>query len=365
MLVFIECFAEVEDPRTGNSQHDLIELLFIALLATLSGATSCSEMADFGRCKEKLLRTVLALENGVPSHDTFSRVFRLIRPKSFEAAFMRFMKAFGEGLPRDASTPNVIAIDGKALKRAYDTGASHMPRMMVEAWGAQTRMVLASVAAPDRDETQAAQELLDLVQLKGAIVTGDALHCNRAMVDKIVKNGGDYVLALKANQPALHPDTVALIDAKGGRMPRAKTQEYGHGRKEARAAVVVPAKELGEKHSFPGLAAVARVVSRRGKDKPVVRHFICSKIYAPEALLKIVRTHWSIENSLHWVLDVVLDEDQARNRKDNAPENLATIKRMALNVARAHPDQKTSMRRKLRHASWEEAYLLELVGHMR
>jgi predicted transposase YbfD/YdcC len=365
MFRFIEFFEEIEDPRANNSLHDLAEILFIALLATLSGATTCSDMAEFGRVKETLLRSVLSLEYGPPSHDTFSRVFRLIRPKPFEKAFARFMKAFGEGLAKTRGTPNVIAIDGKALKGAYETGLSHSPRMMVEAWGAQTRMVLASVAAPDRDETQAAQELLDLVQLKGAIVTGDALHCNRAMVDKIVENGGDYVLALKGNQSALYPDAVALIDAKGGRMPRAKTQEYGHGRKETRAAVVVPAEALGVKHSFPGLAAVARVVSRRGKDDPLTRYFICSKPYAPDDLIKIVRTHWSIENGLHWILDVVLNEDQARNRKDNGPENLAIIKRLALNVARAHPDQKTPMRRKLRHAGWDEAYLFELLAHVR
>lgn len=365
MHVFIECFSEVEDPRTGNSLHDLTEILFVALLATLSGATSCSEMADFGRYKEALLRTVLELKNGIPSHDTFSRVFRLLEPKSFEAAFLRFMKAFGEGLARLSDTPNVIAIDGKALKRAYDTGASHMPRMIVEAWGAQTRMVLASTGAPNRDETQAAQYLLELVQLKGSVVTGDALHCNRTTVNKIVERGGDYVLAIKGNQSALYPDVVALIEARGGRMPRAKTREYGHGRKEARTAVVVPAHGLGTKHDFPNLAAVARVVSRRDKDEPVERYFICSKLHEPEELLSIVRTHWSIENGLHWVLDVVLNEDQARNRKDHGPENLATLKRLALNVARAHPDQKTSMRRKIRHASWDDDYLLELVHHVR
>ena len=259
MIVFAELFEEVEDPRANNSQHDLVEILFIALLATLSGATSCSDMAEFARVKERLLRTVLALENGTPSHDTFSRVFRLIPPKSFEKAFAQFMRAFGEGLAKSRGTPNVIAIDGKALKGAYDTGLAHSPRMMVEAWGAQTRMVLASVAAPDRDETQAAQELLDLVQLKGAIVTGDALHCNRAMVDKIVKGGGDYVLALKANQSALYPDAIALIDAKGGRMPRAKTQEHGHGRKETRAAVVVPAEALGVNIASPSLPPSPRL----------------------------------------------------------------------------------------------------------
>lgn len=365
MQEFIECFSEVEDPRAENSLHDLVEMLFIALLATLAGATGCSEMADFGRYKEGLLRKVLKLEHGIPSHDTFSRVFRLLEPKSFEASFRRFMRAFGESIEKFAGTPNVIAFDGKALKRAYDTGASHMPRMIVEAWGAQTRMVLACMLAPDRDETKAVQQLLDLVQLKGAVVTSDALHCNRTTVDKIVERGGDYVLAIKGNQRALYPDVVALIAAKGGRMPRAKTKEYGHGRKEARSAIVVPAQELGIKHSFRQLVAVARVASRRHKDEPVERYFICSKLYSPDELLNIVRTHWSIENGLHWVLDVVLDEDQARNRRDHGPENLATLKRLALNVARAHPDQKTSMRRKIRHASWDDGYLLELVHHVR
>lgn len=365
MLVFIDCFSDVEDPRAENALHDLVEMLFIALLATLAGATSCSEMADFGRYKEELLRKVLKLEHGIPSHDTFSRIFRLLEPKSFETSFVRFMKAFGESLAKLAGTPNVIAFDGKALKRAYDTGASHMPRMIVEAWGAQTRMVLASMLAPDRDETQAVHQLLDLVQLNGAVVTGDALHCNRTTVDKIVERGGDYVLAIKGNQNGLYPDVVALIAAKGGRTPRAKTKEYGHGRNEMRSAVVVAAQQLGAKHNFRNLAAVARITSRRHKDDPVERYFICSRLYPPEELLKIVRTHWSIENGLHWVLDVVLDEDQARNRKDHGPANLATLKRLALNVARAHPDQKTSMRRKIRHASWDDGYLLELVHHVR
>ena len=275
------------------------------------------------------------------------------------------MKAFGKCLEKVADTPNVIAFDGKALRRAYDKGASHMPRIVVEAWGAQTRMVLASMLAPNRDETQAVQQLLELVQLKDAIVTGDALHCNRTTVDKIVDRGGDYVLAIKGNQSALYPDVVALIAAKGRRMPRAKTNECGHGRKETRAAVIVAAPELAEKHNFRNLAAVARIVSRRHKDDQVERYFICSKLYSPEELLKIVRTHWSIENGLHWVLDVVLNEDQARNRRDHGPANLATLKRLAFNVARAHPDQKTSMRRKIRHASWDDKYLMELVHHMR
>lgn len=365
MLVFVDCFSEVEDPRAQNALHDLTELLFIALLATLAGATSCSEMADFGRYKEALLRKVLKLEHGVPSHDTFSRVFRLLEPKSFETAFRRFMAAFGKGLEKIAGTPNVIAFDGKALKRAYDTGAAHMPRMIVEAWGAQTRMVLASMLAPGRDETQAVQQLLDLVQLKGAVVTGDALHCNRATVDKIVERGGDYVLAIKGNQSGLYPDVVALIAAQGGRVPRARTVDNGHGRKETRSAVVVATESLGEKHAFRQLVAVARVTSRRHKDEPVERFFICSRLFAPDELLNIVRTHWSIENGLHWVLDVVLNEDQARNRKDHGPANLATLKRLALNVARAHPDPKTSMRRKIRHASWDDQYLLELVHHVR
>ena len=360
---FHECFEDLPDPRAENSQHDLSELLFIALLATLCGATSCSDMAEFGLAKEPLLRAILTLEHGIPSHDTFSRVFRLLDPKAFEATFRRFMKAFAAGA-KIARAKGVVALDGKALRRAYERGQSFMPRVMVTAWGAQTRMALASTLAPGNNERAAALQLIDLLQLKGCVVTADSLHCHREMAKAIIDRGGDYALALKDNQPNLLRDAKVAIIAAGKRKP-ATSKDAGHGRRETRAAVVVAAGAMAETHDFPGLAAVACVVSRRDKDEPVERFFLLSKCFGADELLTIVRAHWGIENGLHWVLDVVMDEDGARNRKDNAPENLAILRRLALNVARAHPDTKTSLRRKLLRAGWDEAYLFELIRHMR
>ncbi len=319
-------------------------------------------MEDFGQAKEGLLRRFLMLKHGIPSHDTFSAVFRMIDPKPFETLFRTFMAEFAAaaGLGR---TKGVVAVDGKALRRAYAAGHSHMPKAMVSLWGAQTRMTLASTLAKGGNEADAALELIGLVALKGCIVTADALHCHREMGRRIVAQKGDYVLAVKANQPGLLADAKALIAARhtGG----AETRDARHGRKETRHAVVAAAKNMAVKHDFPGLKAVARIESRRGTDEPAERYFLMSQPFTADQVLNIVRAHWGIENTLHWTLDVVLDEDQARNRKDNGPENLALLRRLALNVARAHPDTKTSMRLKLKRAGWNEDFLFELLTYMR
>ncbi len=260
----------------------------------------------------------------------------------------------------------MIALDGKALRRGYERGKSHMPPVMVTAWAAQTRMAPANVLAPNNNEAAGALQLLELLQLKGCVVTADALHCHRGMAKEIVERGGDYVLAVKDNQPALLRDakTAIAAAARQGHKP-VTTTDVGHGRKEKRAALVAPVKDMAKKHDFPGLRAVARITSKRGKDRTVERYFLMSQHYRRQEVLRIVRTHWTIENGLHWPLDVVLDEDLARNRKDNAPANLAVLRRLALNVARAHPDTKTSLRGKLKRAGWNDAFLCELLGHMR
>jgi predicted transposase YbfD/YdcC len=361
---FHECFGDLTDPRADNARHDLVEIIFIALLATLCGAASCSDMEEFGLAKEPLLRTILTLEHGIPSHDTFSRVFRLLDPTAFEAAFGRFMQAFGAAA-RLGKTKGVVAVDGKSLRRAYEAGQSHMPRMMVSLWGAQTRMTLASVLAPDNDETQAALDVIGLVALKGCIVTADALHCHAAMAKAVLDQGADYVLAVKANQPSLLADAKAALAELPEHTVPATTQDAAHGRIESRVALVTSAKAMARKHDFPGLAAVAKITSRRGADQPSERFFLLSRPYKAETLLAIRRDHWGIENTLHWTLDVVMDEDFARNRKDNGPQNLAVLRRLALNIARAHPDKKTSLRRKLLRAGWDETFLFELIRHMR
>jgi predicted transposase YbfD/YdcC len=359
---FTECFSSLVDPRKNQAQHDLTEMLFIALLATLSGATSCCDIALFGRAKEALLRTILVLEHGIPSHDTFSRVFRILDPDSLEKVFRRFTKAFAT----TAKIKGVVAIDGKALRRAYERGQSHMPPVMVTAWSAMTRMALANVRAPGNNEAAGALLLIELLQLKHCVVTADALHCHREMAKAIVARGGDYVLAVKNNQPGLMRDAKAAISAaERKKAKRAATKEVSHGRKEARTAIVASVRDMAEKHDFPGLRAVARITSKRGRDKTVQRYFLLTQHYRPAELLRIVRQHWGIENVLHWTLDVVLDEDQTRSRKDHAPANLAVMRRLALNIARAHPDTKTSLRGKLKRAAWDDNFLVNMLMNMR
>jgi predicted transposase YbfD/YdcC len=365
MKSFAACFADLPDPRAENALHDLRELLFIALLATLCGATSCTDMALFARTKAYLLEPILELKHGLPSHDTFSRVFRMLDPQAFERCFQRFMKAFAKAT-KIKRPRGVVAVDGKALRRGYERGKSHMPPIMVTVWAAQTRMALANMLAPNNNEAAAARQLIELIQLKGCVVTADALHCHRAMAKAITERGGDYVLAVKDNQPALLADAKAAIAAakrKGAK--RLATAELNHGRAERRSAMVATVKEMGQKHDFPGLRAVACITSKRATDDIVTRYFLMSQPYSRTQTLRIVRQHWGIENCLHWPLDVVLDEDLARNRKDNAPANLATLKRLALNVARAHPDTKTSLRAKLKRAGWDDTFLFDMLRHMR
>jgi predicted transposase YbfD/YdcC len=359
---FAECFCDVPDPRAENALHDLTEMLFISLLATLCGAKGCCDIALFARTKEAMLRTVLELKHGIPSHDTFSRMFRMLDPHAFEKAFRRFMQAFAEA----TKVAGVIALDGKALRRAYQRGKSHMPPVMVTAWSAQTRMALANVLAPGNNEAAAAMELIALLSLKGCVVTTDALHCHRALARAIVERKGDYALAVKDNQPSLLRDAKAAIaTAQREKAESTTTRDKGHGRKERRTAIVAPAPEMALTHDFPGLAAVARIKSKRGKDKILERYFLLSQCYTAPQALRIVREHWTIENGLHWPLDVVLDEDLARSRKDNAPANLAVLRRLALNIARAHPDTKTSLRGKFKRAGWDETFLFDMLSHMR
>jgi predicted transposase YbfD/YdcC len=357
---FSECFSALPDPRANNAVHDLTEILFIALLATLCGAQTCCDIALFAKTKEALLRTVLVLAHGVPSHDTFSRVFRMLDPKAFEKAFRRFMRAFAE------TTEGVVAIDGKALRRAYDSGKSHMPPIMVTAWSAQTRMALANAIAVGSNEAAAALQLIDLLTLKGCVVTADALHCHRAMAQAIIERKGDYALAVKGNQSVLLRDAQAAIAVATRQGAGATvTVDDRHGRHETRVAVVAPAGDMAERHDFPGLKAVAQIQSKRGQDTIVERYFLLSRHYRPQEAIRIIRQHWTIENELHWPLDVLLDEDLARSRKDNAPVNLAVLRRLALNIARSHPDTKISLRAKFKRAGWDEAFLFDMLRHMR
>jgi predicted transposase YbfD/YdcC len=358
MEVFTECFGEIADPRARNARHDLLELMFVALAAVLCGAEDCTDMAIFARSKLLFLRQVVKLEGGPPSHDTFSRVFRLVEPEPFEAAFAKFTQAFAGGLK------GVVAIDGKALRGAYERGRKATPLHLVNVWAAEARLVIGQRLAPGRNEVLGAQQVLALLRLEGCIVTADALHCRADTAQAILDTGADYALALKANHPTLLAQAQALTKAADPTQEAICGPARGHDRMEARAAIVVAAKDM----NFPGLAAIGRVETYRktadGPEPVIVRWFLLSTKLTAERMLEVARTHWTIENQLHWVLDVAFDEDAVRSRADNAPQNLALMRKLALNTLRLHPD-KGSIKGKIKRAGWDDAFLLSLLGHMR
>jgi predicted transposase YbfD/YdcC len=364
---FAKVFRRLPDPRANNARHELLDVLFIALAAVLCGAESCSDMAEFGQSKEGLLRLVLPLEHGIPSHDTFSRVFRLLEPEAFERAFRRFMAAFARANKLKLS--GVVAIDGKALRAAYERGGKTSPLHLVNVFAVDARMALAQRKAPGRDETKGALEVLQLLDLEGSIVTADALHCRRRFASAVLERGGNYALAIKANCRPLFKAVTQQFTRSGKRSSVKQIELSAHDRTETRYATVIRNTSLAELHRFPGITAVGRITSRRRlreqhADAPLVRYYVLSKHMPPRRLLQVTRSHWGIENRLHWVLDVHFSEDRNRARKDNAPENLALIRKLALNILQAIPYQ-ASIRRKIKRAGWDDTFLLQAISHMR
>lgn len=367
-MVFVDVFGEVPDPRDFTAQHELPEILFIALAAVLCGATHCTEMVLFAKNRLDLLRQFIPLKHGVPSHDTFSRVLAALDPVAFNAAFMRFMVAFGAQARIDAPKGQV-AIDGKSLRRAYAKGCAHMPPLVVTVFACETFMSLAQAVAHKGGEAEAAIEALKLLSLKGLTVTGDALHCHRRMTKTIREGGGNYVLAIKGNQSKLAKQANAALDtaAANKRTKFHQTEQDAHGRHEVRRAFVVAFAQTPGKNALIDLCAVARVESWRtvnGTTTHKVRCFALSSKMTAQELLATVRRHWTIENNLHWQLDILLREDQIRGRKNNAPANHAILRRLTLNVLRADPENIPLSHKRLK-ARWTEQDFLRLMTHMR
>jgi predicted transposase YbfD/YdcC len=364
MRDFIETFESLDDPRTGNAKrHDLHEVLLIALLTTLSGGETCADMELFAETKLPFLRTFMTLENGSPSHDTFSRLFRLLDPAQFRACFIAFMQRFAEGCE------GVVAFDGKTLRRSFDKASSSSPLHMVSAFAADARLVLGQIAVDDKsNEITAMPKLLDMLMLKGRVVTADALNCQREIAAKICEKEADYALALKGNQGNLYNDVQAFLDDPDTPLDTVETTDGDHGRIEVRtASVSADIDWLQDIHKWPGLQAVGKIVSTRetgGKASTETRYYLLSAAFPAARFNAIVRSHWAIENSLHWVLDVTMNEDQLRNRLDHGPENLAILRHLALNVAKLEPS-KGSMRGKLKRAGWNDGYLLELLAQFK
>ena len=363
---FRQFFKGVKDPRRSNAtRHDFLEMPAVALLSSLCGGQTCVDMADFAVLNEKFLRRFMRLEHGPPSHDAFSRLFRMMDPGPFAAALSRFASGWAKALEADGVRQ--IAVDGKALRRTFSRASELSPLHLLSAFAPGSGIVLGQVAVDKKsNEIRALPALLEMLSLEGTLVTADALHTQRAASELIIGKGGNYVLTLKANQKELHKDAKEWLEDPEAQKEMLSYQHVGcgHGRIETRTATV--SHDVGwlqDLHRWPGLEAVGKVEAAReteGQTKTETRYYIMSRKMSSEELLKAVRNRWAIENSLHWVLDVQMGEDDLRNRMGHGPENLAAVRKIAPDIIRLM-DDKLSIRRRFRWAAQMPEYRLKLI----
>lgn len=360
-------FSSLEDQRCPiNRRHDLIEMIVIAIAAVMCGADGWVAVAQFGRSKETWLREFLALPNGIPSHDSFGRVFSLLQPEAFEDCFRSWVASIREVIPGE-----IIAVDGKTLRRSHDRAAGLAALHLVSAWAAANRVVLGQVATEAKsNEITAIPQLLALLRIKGCIVTIDAMGCQTKIAEQIIEQEGDYVLALKGNQGTLASEVEeAFIDADakdyaGMESEFLETAEHGHGRIETRCY-----RTLGDLSGVPrsalwrGMNMIGMVESQRtvdGKTSCETRFFIGSIGTDATCFARAVRDHWGIENELHWTLDVAFREDDSRVREPAARENLAVLRHIALTRLKKD-NTKLGIKNKRLKAGWDERYLARLL----
>jgi len=359
---FEKHFEEIEDPRSGNAiRHLLSDLIGLVLIAILCRAEGWEEIEDFGRAKETMLRKVLRLPHGIPSHDTLERVFRRLSPAQFESCFRSWV--VGMGFENDH-----IALDGKSLRGSSDAYTGKSMVHLVSAWASGAGICLAQERVDGKENEQKAMlRLLEVLDLCGCMVTIDAMGNQRKIAQKIIEGQGDYLTGLKENQPTILEETIALFDSIG---PESIHTEYdkGHGRIEKRTCEVIYGVDmLDPTHQWPGLKALVKIeseVSQKGKTSTQQRYYLSSRNTTAAQFNAAVRKHWSIENSLHWVLDVQFDEDHCQKRKDNAAENFALLRRTALNLLKRDKTPRLSIKRKRMKASWDEDYLFKLLSFL-
>jgi len=356
----IDC---IKDPRRHNIRHLLHDMLLIALCAMISGAESWTQVAEYGRSKQQWFTEFLTLPNGIPSHDTFGRVFAMLKPKEFENFFRRWVQDFAESIKG-----NTVCIDGKTLRGSRDKANGKNPIHMVSAWAADVGLVLGQLKTEVKsNEIIAIPELIKTLALQGAVVTIDAMGCQKEIARTIIKEKADYVLQVKDNQKRLHEDIALFFkDPAKAHLDCAETIDADHGRIETRRyATTDDISWLQGKHQWAGIKTIAMATRERDVDGTVSKekaYFISSLKSDAAAIAKSIRTHWSIENSLHWCLDISFREDHCRVRKDHAPENMAVLRHMAINLIKREQSLKAGIQSKRLKAAWDHNYLLKILS---
>ena len=377
-LSLIEHFKALPDPRVDRTkEHELIDVLTIAICTLLCAGESFNDMEDFGQAKQEWFKTFLTLKNGIPSHDTFNRVFGALCPVAFGECFMAWTQSL-----RSAVAQEIVALDGKALRRALN--ADQNSKVIVSAWAQSNRLVLGQLKVDDKsNEITALPKLLRALELTGCIVTVDAMGTQKQIAREIKEADADYVMALKGNHEVVHEEVKSFLDATvqeaaaarpPGKPPSAvvaglatlQTVEKDHGRLETRTYYQSADLDwFADQGQWEGLQTIGLVEAERevgGKKTVERRYYLSSLPLGVETFARAVRGHWSVENSLHWVLDVQMSEDDSRARTGHAAENLATLRRLALNLLKREATKKRGIRGKQLNASWDHAYLLRLLG---
>jgi predicted transposase YbfD/YdcC len=361
-------FAELTDPRIDRSRlHELLDIIAIAICAVVAGADTWDDIEDFGNAKIAWLKTFLDLPNGIPSHDTFRRLFERLDPEEFQRGFLGWIEALHEATERQ-----VIAIDGKSLRRSFDRAKGKSALHMVHAWATANHLLLGQVAVDEKsNEITAIPKLLKMLGISGAIVTIDAMGCQKQIARTIRGREADYILALKANHGLLFERVRAFWlgacahGRKGGGIRYHREWDEGHGRTECRRCwATSDLSWLEGREEWEGLRSVVLIESERfiGEKLTVEERYYLSSLPADAKLLnESIRSHWGVENSLHWVLDVTFDEDRSRIRKENAPENFGLLRRLALCLLKKETTSKRSIKGKRMKAAWDDGYLLRVL----
>jgi predicted transposase YbfD/YdcC len=372
MKLLMTVLSALPDPRVERTKkHALLDVLVIGVLAVMCGAEGWEDIAEFGEIRHAWLKTFLPLKNGIPSSSTFARVFRRIDPRGFTEAFSRFVEALRRRIDKE-----VVAIDGKAVRGALPLDEELGVLHLVHAWSADNQLLLGQQATEQKsNEITAIPALLDVLDVEGAIVTIDAMGCQTEIVAKVIKKEADYVIAVKDNQRKLHAQVRGALDEYNGEVVSADLGgnldgPKSHGRREHRRAWAMPVPEWFEHGAtWSGMKSWLCVETTRHVEDVITterRYFISSLPAAKSedvvCSASAVRAHWSVENHLHWSLDVLWKEDQCRIRPDRGAENLAALRRLALMLYKQDKEPKTSIRRKMKRAMWEPDYLLRMLA---